>query len=227
MMKVNCSSIGSIMTNGRKAGELSETCKTEIRKIWIQNTYGRKEIIFSKYMTKGNECEEDSLTLYTQVTGQLAIKNEKRYENDYIKGYPDALSTNQVIEIKTPWDLWTYMKSDITSDYEWQMRGYMMLTGLEQATLAYCLVDTPEKTITSEINRMQWQYMDADGNISPDFEPDRMQTIINMKFKDIDAELRVKTFTIQRNMELEEAMIKRIEEAREFYNKLTLKPKTT
>lgn len=220
MYKANCSALGAIMTNGRKAGELGETCKTEVRNAWIKDTFGRRPLAFSKEMKKGNECEEDSLTLFTKVTGQLVIKNELRLENEWIKGYPDATTKDAVIEIKTPWDLFTYAKADFDKGYEWQIRGYMMLTGLDHATLAYCLVNAPNSILSDELYRMQWSFKDGDSN--PDYDIAADQLTKNLTFDDIPEKLRVKQFHIERDLLIEGQIKERIEQCREYYETLKL-----
>ena len=42
------------------------------------------------------------------------------------------------------------MFADNANDYEWQMRGYMMLWDCDTAIVDYCLVDTPEHLIGYE-----------------------------------------------------------------------------
>ena len=37
------------------------------------------------------------------------------------------------------------LKDAINTDYEWQVRGYMWLTGSDMATIEYTLMDTPEE----------------------------------------------------------------------------------
>ena len=66
-IKFRCSSLGALMTEARnKSGQLSETCKSELIKVFIAEKYGRTKNIQSKYLEKGIAQEEDSITLYSK-----------------------------------------------------------------------------------------------------------------------------------------------------------------
>lgn len=219
MMKVNCSQIGRIMTNGRSKSEpLGETAKTLIREIWIADKYKRKKIVTAKQMTKGILCEEEILSLYTKHTGKLIVKNETRLENDWIKGYPDAFTSDAVVEVKTPYDIFSFFDAEITKDYEWQILGYMMLMGKDYGHLFYGLVNTPEELILDEQRRLWYAYNQNDED--PRYQREYAQIKANHTFDDIPANERVKMFTIERDKEKEAQMIERIEIARDYYNKL-------
>lgn len=218
--KFRCSSLGKLMTKPRSKTEvLSETTKTYLMEIFIEEKYGRKREIVSKYLTKGNHAEEDSLDLVTKLHNKLYIKNKETLEGDLVKGTPDIITTDGIIDIKTCWDIWTFAKADGTNkDYYWQLQGYMMLTGLERATLIYTLVNTPEFLIVSEKNKRQWQDGYADGSQ----EQAEMEKEVekNMMFDDIDPKIRMKTFDFDAN-EWQQLEVK-IHEARAYLNSLSL-----
>lgn len=210
-MKFRCSSLGRLMTNGRGKDSLGETAKEYIREAWIKEKYGRYPFISTKPMQKGNDCEEDSLTLYTRVSGDLLIKNEDNLTNEWITGTPDALGEDYVLDIKTPYNIFNFMKNDLSSLYEWQLRGYMMLTDKPRAILAYCLVDMPTEMAERELMYLEGR----------DYE-----TVEKLCFySDIPEEERVKTFIIERDLEKEEQIVARVKEARIFAESLTLNNK--
>lgn len=167
---MNCSSISKIMTEPRakkdkEAGILSETCKQYVREWAIQEQYGRRKIVTSKPMLKGTQEEAASLMLLEDYRGQNGLfKNEQRFENEWMKGYPDVINGDEVIEVKTPYDLFTFHKSEglkTASSYTshgWQLIGYLGLTGLHYGILAYVLSDTPAYIVDSEVRKM-WYAM--------------------------------------------------------------------
>jgi hypothetical protein len=119
---------------------------------WVSAKYGRETEITSKYLTKGNESEEDSLTIYSRFKKRIFTKNTENLSNDFITGTPDVIKEH-VVDIKTPYDIFTFNRvrvEPINKMYYWQLQGYMALTGADSATLAYCLTDTPEHLIYRE-----------------------------------------------------------------------------
>jgi hypothetical protein len=208
-MKIRCSSLGDLMTNGRGAETLGKTAEKVIRDRWIKETYGRERYFSSKAIQKGLQCEEDSLSLYTRVSGDLLIKNEENLQNDWITGTPDAFGEDYVLDIKTSFDIFTFMEADFKALYEWQLRGYMMLTGKPRAILAYCLVDMP-----TEMSERELMYIDNEDDY------DRVSKLCI--YGDIDEASRIKTFEINRDFEIEKKIIERIELARIFAKDLIL-----
>src|SRR5690606_29721418 len=91
--------------------------------------------------------------------------NKKTLENDFIKGTPDVILTDKVVDIKTSWDIWTFLKVDETSAnkaYLYQLLGYMWLTDTKKADLVYCLVDTPDDIMHEELRRLSYRYPEID-----------------------------------------------------------------
>jgi len=152
MLKIRCSQLGCIMTNGRGEGALSVGAKTYIEDLAKQHVYGYTKTVSTKEMQKGVIVESQSIDLLNAVTFNNYTKNAERFENDWIGGTPDIVS-GQIIDIKSSWSLNTFpaTRADaVNAAYEWQVRGYMMLTNRIYATVAHCLVDTPDELIGYE-----------------------------------------------------------------------------
>ncbi len=199
-MKFRCSKLGSIMTPPKaKKDILSKTCTSYLDELWISLKYGREKDIINKYVQKGIDVEEDSITLYTNVTGRFLVKNEQRFENEYITGTPDII-TDRVVDIKSNWDIWTFDKAEMTRDYYWQLMGYMWLTGKKKATLAYCLVDAPEDLIHDELRRLSWRMGMIDTQ-DPLYVEAEEKVKMNMTFGDIPEEERVKEYHLEYNLD--------------------------
>ena len=148
--KLRASAAGKLMTNPRKKGEvLSETTKTYLQEWTKEQIYGVKHVITSKYLTKGIEVENDSISFAEKVLGwNFAVKNEESYEDQFFTGTPDVIFPREkVVDIKSSWDCFTFpLFSDEVpnKDYFYQLQVYMHLTGLKSAELVYVLMETPE-----------------------------------------------------------------------------------
>lgn len=147
--KIRASQIGKIMGESRPKGELSSTCKTYLKEWYAEQMYGERPDIRSKYFDKGNMCEVEAIDLVAErLNLGLAFKNDQFYMNDHMTGTPDVVTEIMVIDTKCSWDGKTFLDSvasPINSDYEWQLLGYMWMTGRMEAKLCYCLLDTPEE----------------------------------------------------------------------------------
>ena len=216
----HASQLPILMTNSRVKGQLSETTKTELIRLWVENEYGRGRDIKTKYTEKGILCEQDSINLLSKKLGKKFTKNTKTYTNDFLIGTPDIVS-DDLYDIKTSWDLFTYVRADEISarkDYYNQLFGYMLLTGKEKGHIAYCLPNTPKSFITDELYRMSFQ-MNAE---STEYKEIEKQVIKNMTFDDIPENKRVKIFTFEMDNELKEEIKNRVIEWKNYLNSLTL-----
>ena len=225
--KFRCSELGKLtgepkLKADKEAGNLSQTAKEHLNAIWIREKYGRFQDITSKYMEKGNLNEEDSLTMYQNKVGGLLLKNDEEFENDWIKGTPDLVLEDKVIDLKTSWDIWTYMKADVKDMYLWQLMGYMWLTNTKKAELCYCLTDTPEHIIQDEIRKLGWKMPFVDQQNDPDFLAAEAQIRLNMTFGDIPESDRIKIYGFGFDESLIETLKLKILKAREYLNGLSL-----
>ena len=197
-MKIRCSALGKIMTNPRKKSEtLSATCKTYIKELVKEDLFNYRTTIDSKYLTKGIDMEDTSIDLYNEVHGTLYLKNTERLSNEFITGECDINAEDKIIDIKSSWSLETFPASpeDVNNkDYEWQLRGYMMLYNKPKAELAYCMVSTPDYLLKEWDN---WDIHKVDKH---------------------DQFLRVTTISFERDTEKEELIAQRVKDCREFYN---------
>ena len=67
-MKIRASSIGKIMTNPKTKGEsLSQTTKTYLQELAVEEVYNIRKEFSSRYTDKGNEVEELSIALCNDV----------------------------------------------------------------------------------------------------------------------------------------------------------------
>lgn len=151
-MKWRPSQLGKLMTNSRSKTEmLSETAKSEIRKIAKQDFYGYNLEIKTKPMIKGTEWEQEGINLLNNVRFTNYTKNELRVANDYMSGCCDIITDDLIIDIKSSWSLDTFPATSSegeSNDYEWQGRAYMWLYDRPAFELVYTMYTTPDELLT-------------------------------------------------------------------------------
>lgn len=219
-MKFRASQIGKLMSNPRTKGEtLSQTAKSYIQELALDNLYGIKKEINSRYLDKGLIVEDQSIQLASQVLDlEFVVKNDEYFENDWIKGTPDVVGSNFILDVKSSWtgSTFPFFETECPNkDYFYQLMSYLWLTGKDTAILAYCLVDTPEDIVLDEIRRTSWQKKELE--ISEATENDvRSQH----EFSHIPTERRVKAFLIEKDEQVIESIKEKVEQARVYYNEL-------
>ncbi len=221
--KFHASSVKYLMTNpktkkAQEAGELSDTTKTYLRDIFIEQVYGRKKPISTGPMKKGTIVETNSMELYQNVTGLVHFKNNKQYENDFIIGTPDIVDIENdcIKDIKSSWDIWTFAGVDeksATSDYYWQIFSYMWMVGVKKGSLNYALVTTPEILMHGEYSKLAWSIGDE--------EAEKI-TRLNHTYDDIPEEKRLKQYFYEFNEEQVSLLQARVLTSRNYLNSLSI-----
>lgn len=164
-----CSSLGYLMPGPReKAGEIQATTQTHLVDCYVSWMYGRREEVDGKMLEKGNEREEDSITLISLVNKKFYKKNSIRLTNEWITGewdLSDGDPIEETLDAKTSWSAHTFFRAKnkgLDPNYEWQGHGYMMLTGADKHTVCYCLVNGTAQAITDEKRRLMWRLGESD-----------------------------------------------------------------
>jgi hypothetical protein len=219
-MKIRASQLGKIMTAPRSKSEvLSQTAKTYIEELAKEHLFGIKKVFKSRYTDKGNEVEDKAIEFTEEVLGfEFLTKNEEYFENDYIKGTPDIITTSLVIDVKSSWsgDTFPFFETELPNkDYYYQVMGYMWLTGKKNALISYCLINTPEEIVNDEIRRTAWGKYE----IEPSEETIRDVMAIH-NFDHIPKDRRVKAFHVEYNEGVVNEMKTRIEHCRTYFNEL-------
>jgi hypothetical protein len=196
-----CSSLGKLMTESRSKSEvLSETAKTYIQDVFKEKELGIYKDFSSRYTDKGIQMEDEAIQFASEVLNwDFVVKNETRFNNEWLTGEPDICTDNLLADIKCSWNGSTFPMFDSAlknKDYFWQLQGYMMLTGHDTSELVYCLMNTPFEIV--EANAVQ----------------------LSHNFDQIPNELRIKRFIVQKDEEAQAKIIERVKEARDYYNQL-------
>jgi len=150
----------------------------------------------TKEIKKGNFCEQDAINLYNYYCfGAEYQKNEVKMVNEFIQGTCDIDTGTKIIDLKTSWDKLTFPlfeEEAQNDDYEWQVRGYMMLYNRDFAEVVFCLVTTPDFLL--------------------DFEP-------NLTLHDCDnipIETRITICRYKRDLDKESQIIEKVKECRRY-----------
>jgi hypothetical protein len=197
-IKVRCSSIGDLMTDpkaikDKEAGVLSETSQKLMLDMYAFYIYGRKKMVQTNPMKKGVLVEDNSIMLLSVIDGLIYEKNQVRFENDFVTGSPDIITDTKIIDIKSSYDLSTFLNnyiSGVKKAYWWQLQGYMWLTGKREAEIAYVLSDMPESMLQQELYYLL-KKMDVISEESPEYIKAAEQLAKNLTFGDIPVSEKV------------------------------------
>lgn len=215
-----CSSLGKLMTDPRTKSEtLSETAKSYIQDLFKERELGIYKEFSSRYTDKGLEMEDEAIQFASEVLNwDFVVKNEVRFNNEWLTGEPDINTDNLLADIKCSWSGSTFPLFDETlknKEYWWQLQGYLMLTNHDTSELVYCLMNTPHQIVEDEVRRQHWKL----NLIDEDLEV--RQAVQEMhNFDQIPNNLRVKRFIVQKDEAAQEKIKERVEIAREYYNQL-------
>lgn len=201
--KIRSSQCHSIMANG-KGGNLSVGTVTYLQNWYKEQLYERRQEFKSKYCDKGIEVEQVSIDFISEQLGLgMIFKNEQYFENEFVTGTPDVV-IDQIIEVKNAWDCFTFPLFDTEpkNKYYYQVQCYLDLTGLQKATLCHTLMNTPDEIVSRELQFATEEQYD--------------EIMAKHNYDNIPAKYRIKTFEIELNQELIDAIHVRVAECREY-----------
>ncbi|WP_245587290.1 hypothetical protein [Comamonas composti] len=143
--------------------------------------------------------EAEGLALLNRVRGLNLVKNAERRSDNLITGEADTVDLGPRRcghDLKCSWSLQTFpafVHDCQDSLYEWQMRGYMRLWDLDRWEVNYAMVNTPEDLLGQ-------------------YEPLQLHLV-----EHIPEHMRLTTWAIERDLELERQMDIKLEAARIYY----------
>ena len=171
-LQIRCSELSKIMTDPQKKTEkLSTGAKSliedKVKWMLLFHDFDSETCfspdISSKYLTKGNQCEQDSIDLINEVNFANYTKNEERKtsKNGILSGSCDIFTGNSIIDIKSSWSLATFpffkdvaAKDAKLAGYDWQIYGYQLLWEVNIGQIAYCMTTTPFELCSYEDSRI-------------------------------------------------------------------------
>ena len=200
------------------APNLSQTCISFLEKWVSEKVYKRRVEFTSKQTNKGNIVEEDAIIYASGHVGEMGLssKNEQRFNSDFLHGEPDVISEDYVFDLKSSWshDTFPLYATELPeSDYEWQVLGYMALTGKKKGRVIFALMSMPEEMIMKEA---RWK-------LGYEYTEDQYQEFADQfRYDDLPPYLRIKEFEVEYSEEKIEAIKKRVLECRDYINNTIL-----
>lgn len=203
--------------------ELSQTCITYLENWVKEQIYGYKFEFDSDQTLKGITVEDDAIQYAASALGwgTGVKKNELSYSSEFMRGTPDLIIDDLVIDIKcpeSPKTLPLFAKDLPTKAYYWQLQAYMYLTGKEKAQVTYVMMPTPDDILKKTA------FFKAKNIVSPDdkilFDDEFNNIFSRLKdendFSNLLPKYRVKVFNIERNEKDIEAIIERVKQCRQY-----------
>lgn len=191
---------------------LSQTCKTYLAQWVCQYVYNRLVEFTSKQTDKGNAVEEDAILYamgHVPALG-LASKNMEKFQDEYMIGTPDIVTDTHIWDVKSSWSHETFPLFDRElpeSDYDWQVTGYMALTGKTQGKVLFALMSMPEEMIMKEARwRLGYNYDESQYQEFAD----------QFRYDSLPAYLRLKQYDVVFDPEKVEAIQRRVIECRQY-----------
>lgn len=144
------------IVSGLLAKSLSNTAKSEIRKIVKEDLTNTRKFKGNQYTQKGNLLEEEAIRLSGLMRFRDYKKHVGRIENSLITGECDILDLPRrlILDTKCTWDIDTHpwfldeaLERCIDAGYDWQMQGYMWLYGCESAEVDFWLLPCPAELL--------------------------------------------------------------------------------
>jgi hypothetical protein len=92
--------------------------------------------------------------------------NRERIYNDYLSGEVDAyegesiMTATTIPDVKSIWDYPTFLNKihePLTPANDWQIKGYLDISGAPKGFIANCLVDTPEEIINKTKEKLLYK----------------------------------------------------------------------
>ena len=165
----------------------SLTAMKRMRRMVREKKYGIVDNLDNKYLQKGLLCEEDGVSLLSDVTGEMYFKNKIRLENDWLTGECDVQNMKAkkkiVTDIKISWSSESYDNTlTLNKTYGWQVGvGYGWLFESDINRIAYCLVNTPVELIRHEMGHTMYKHKPV-GTSAQEFELTPEGTVIKTQF---------------------------------------------
>ena len=213
LFKCRSSALGQLMTEPRAKKEtLSATAKSMLTLWYKEQLYDRRKPIESKYMEKGNECEDASIAMLDSTW----TNNKEQFSNDWITGEPDVITEDAIIDIKNSWDFTTFplFSKEAKKEYQWQVLGYMWMCGKKEGEVVHTLMDTPADLVQKEWEKIAGWNVDMDEGFAKDHKYEYY-----LKDKPY---LIIKRFEVEYNEEKIEKIKNKVEEARRFISNISI-----
>lgn len=215
--KIHCSAIQSIMATPKAPNSIPVGAQTVVEH-WFKSTwYGKRQYNATVATLKGTAVEWDVVRFIASVHDQYYEKNERTYSNEFLVGTPDIAPTeiansDFLIDLKSPEDCFSFplFEDELPKIYEWQMQGYLHLTGRKYARVIYALVTAPDHLIEKKARQIA---RDQNENYSQELF-DAVKK--NMTYDHLPASMRIKEYRVDYDPKKIEQIEQRVKDCRQW-----------
>jgi len=139
--------------------QLGETAKTYLKEWVISQLTGKEKRIESKYFEHGIYAENAAIERAEKHFKTTFAYQQLSFENDFFTGKFDAANDDMVIDVKCPFDVFTfpYFETKPPSNYYGQLQVYMDLSGINKASLVFCLENHSDDAIDRLAQKMAYK----------------------------------------------------------------------
>lgn len=207
---------------------LSQGCMMYLMFLYQYLKYGKQYQITAKkgaaQMIKGAQMEKSSFEIIKNVTGQQLYRYKARLKNDCLSGQLDVIDakhiddSTKVVEIKTCYSHFDFMKRvalDAVKKDNYQMQGYLSVTGKDYGEIYYTLADFSEESIQEE--RTQLFDLLCPDKIETEYFLEEWAVVErSMRFMHVPDEERLIVQTVERNDKIIGKINEKVEFCREW-----------
>jgi len=142
-----------------KNPQLGETAKTYLKEWVISQLTGKEKRVESKYFEHGIFAEEAAIERAEKHFQTSFTQQQVSFENDFFNGKFDAANDDMVIDVKCPFEVFTfpYFESKPPQNYYGQLQVYMDLSGINKASLVFCLENHSDDEIDRLAQKMAYK----------------------------------------------------------------------
>jgi hypothetical protein len=230
---IRASAFSKIMTEPKEkaakdAGQLSQTAKTYLKELYIEQLWGLSRDLQNKYCDKGKMVEPEMVTMLCRLDKQLYEKNEERIDSEYFTGIPDIFrgenirKADYLIDGKSSWSPWTFiakMGEKLDKEYWTQMQIYFDLCNCDAGEISFCLISTPETIIMDEKRRLFYS-MNAGTEENADYLSACEELELSSRFDHIPLAHRRIKFPVERDNDFIELAKQKVRKCREYLKEL-------
>jgi len=231
--KIRASALHKIMTepkekSAKDAGELSQTAKTYLKELYIEQFWGLSRDLQNKFCDKGRMVEEDMITILCRLDKKLYEKNETKLENQYFTGTPDIYNGSDInnaeylIDGKSSWSPWTFIAKlgeKLDKEYWTQLQIYFDLCNCSEGEVSYVLCNTPQTLIDDEKRRLFYS-MNAGTEENPDYLLACEEIELSSRFDHIPLDHRRIKFPVVRDQDFIDKAKEKVEKCRKYLQEL-------
>lgn len=213
---------------------LGDTCIQYLLEAYSWETEGMCSVTKEmnvEYFERGKKTEPESIRLLTEVDKKQYIKNEFRFENEFLSGIPDVLSLPEGIElpqepesikdIKSTQDYPTFLykiHKGVDPGNAEQLQGYGDILNCKDLAVVFTLPTMPESIRNGYKMRLAYK-MDEVSTESPKFLKAWAELERSMVFDHMPASRRVYKIPIAPFTQIEQqAVYERVKHCREWLN---------